>query len=973
MMSGNIEAIDKGTVHRICSGQVVLNLATAVKELVENSLDAGANSIEVRLKEYGSAMVEVVDNGSGVEKDNFKALTLKHHTSKLREFSDLEGVETFGFRGEALSSLCALSDVVVVTRHKDACVGTQIDFNHHGNITKQTSLARQIGTTVRLQQLFSTLPVRHKEFLRNLKREFSKMVQVLNAYCIISSGVRIICTNILESGKKNIVLSTNSNSSMRDSITNIFGPKQMQSLLEISQHRPEDDVCQDMGIKPEKVDEQPFKISGYISQCVHGQGRSSADRQFIFINKRPCDFSKVTKLVNEVYHMYNRHQYPMVVLDISLDKQSVDVNVTPDKRQIFVLQEKLLLATLKTSLVKLFEPTSSMYQMHVPTKPIGVTPVTPDSTSPATDSKNIQGSSSSLLAKMKRTFTSAFSQQDTSDRKANSQPSKQPKLDSFFASTPPVPCSSHGRQSPSHSSSLSSPYSSKEEQSPSKLTVELTSGNDDTHIESCRKAETINTRIHENNSSIQNSNMAGISSNIDTGLDKSTSDINKEMETQNPPSDQLVIECPISNGESVENTAEANPIEPKSCNVTDYDAKGRPERTQINDLNNVKHTVLVETPVPQRNPCSEIIKNEESENITKNDIDISESNNELNSNVKEGLLIDLDTPDNMDTVDTDTISARRESWVDILHNNISIDDTSVDAETIERDAEDVDANGNGKSDENLKNVNDDNFLQAQSHEYDINSFSTYRKKQKTVQFSMHKLRERLQSQPKKTPRKELFRNFRATISPTENTRAEEELRKEIRKDMFAEMQVLGQFNLGFIIARLGDDLFIVDQHATDEKYNFEMLQRHTTISSQTLVCPQSLELTAVSEQELLDSMEIFNKNGFKFLVDENALPTKRVKLQATPISRNWTFGKEDIDEMLFMLNDAPGVMCRPSKVRQMFASRACRKSIMIGTALSKSHMKQVLRHMGEIEQPWNCPHGRPTMRHLINLNMLPNT
>lgn len=138
---------------------------------------------------------------------------------------------------------------------------------------------------------------------------------------------------------------------------------------------------------------------------------------------------------------------------------------------------------------------------------------------------------------------------------------------------------------------------------------------------------------------------------------------------------------------------------------------------------------------------------------------------------------------------------------------------------------------------------------------------------------------------------------------------------------------------------------------------------------------------------------------------------ERVKLMSLPTSKNWTFGPADIEELIFMLSDGPGVMCRPSRVRQMFASRACRKSVssnasyfvikhnfaafkvaknlqkcnscatwsdrkcfclkvMIGTALSATEMKKLLVHMGEIEHPWNCPHGRPTMRHLINLDLV---
>ena len=130
------------------------------------------------------------------------------------------------------------------------------------------------------------------------------------------------------------------------------------------------------------------------------------------------------------------------------------------------------------------------------------------------------------------------------------------------------------------------------------------------------------------------------------------------------------------------------------------------------------------------------------------------------------------------------------------------------------------------------------------------------------------------------------------------------------------MDIFGQFNLGFIIVGLFGDLFIVDQHATDEKYNFETLQQKTIIKSQKMVVPQNLELTYVNESILIDNLEIFQKNGFDFEIDENAPATKRIKLVSLPMSKNWTFGKEDIDELLFMIQDAPeGATCRPSRVR----------------------------------------------------------
>ena len=187
------------------------------------------------------------------------------------------------------------------------------------------------------------------------------------------------------------------------------------------------------------------------------------------------------------------------------------------------------------------------------------------------------------------------------------------------------------------------------------------------------------------------------------------------------------------------------------------------------------------------------------------------------------------------------------------------------------------------------------------------------------------------------------------------------------------MEIIGQFNLGFIITRLHSDLFVIDQHATDEKYNFETLQKSEHLQNQKLIIPQTLHLTPVNEDILLDNIDIFTKNGFEFCVDKEISSSNGgVKLVSIPYSRNWNFGKEDIEELIFMLSDSPGVFCRPSRIRAMFASRACRKSVMIGTALDKAQMRKLVNHMGEIEQPWNCPHGRPTMRHLINLKLINN-
>lgn len=198
------------------------------------------------------------------------------------------------------------------------------------------------------------------------------------------------------------------------------------------------------------------------------------------------------------------------------------------------------------------------------------------------------------------------------------------------------------------------------------------------------------------------------------------------------------------------------------------------------------------------------------------------------------------------------------------------------------------------------------------------------------------------------------------------------------------MKIIGQFNLGFIIAvkparRMStdsgekhDELFIIDQHASDEKYNYEKLQNTTEIQSQRLVHPMRLRLTALEEEIILENSSALNANGFKVTMDTtgNFPVGSRCQLMALPLSREVTFKLEDLEELISLLGDKSAessYIPRPSKVQKMLAMRACRSSIMIGKAMTRNQMHSLVNHMGELDKPWNCPHGRPTIRHLSRL------
>lgn len=153
----------------------------------------------------------------------------------------------------------------------------------------------------------------------------------------------------------------------------------------------------------------------------------------------------------------------------------------------------------------------------------------------------------------------------------------------------------------------------------------------------------------------------------------------------------------------------------------------------------------------------------------------------------------------------------------------------------------------------------------------------------------------------KTRNQTTEKKFKVSNPTAQNTVAEEELKREISSTDFGKMNIIGQFNLGFIIAALDKDLFIIDQHATDEKFNFEKFEKTMMLQHQNLVIPEAFPLTATSEDILLSNLKLFELNGFKFQIDLNETAMNRIKIAAKPHCNGWSFGKEDIEELIFLL------------------------------------------------------------------------
>lgn len=266
--------------------------------------------------------------GSGVLEKDFAGLAAFHHTSKLTEFEDLESIGTFGFRGEALSSLCAFSDMTITTKHASSLHGTKLEFNREGQITKQSISPRDVGTTVILRNLFINLPVRRVQFVKNVKSEFQKTILLLQEYCLVLTGVRLIVSNRYND-KRSVCLDT-SGKSVLENISSVFTSKQSQNLMEIksptdhtgnySQKSLIEEAQESLDISRdsiERMNKLKFKVEGYISKIQHGSGRATKDRQYFYLNNRPVVQKNIMKIANDVYRQFNANEWPFIFLNLS--------------------------------------------------------------------------------------------------------------------------------------------------------------------------------------------------------------------------------------------------------------------------------------------------------------------------------------------------------------------------------------------------------------------------------------------------------------------------------------------------------------------------------------------------------------------------------------------------------------------------------------------------------------------------------
>lgn len=305
---GKIHLLEKSVYELIAAGEVIERPASVVKELIENSIDALAKSIFVEIKDGGKSLIRVIDDGIGMDCDDCKLAFLRHATSKVSTKIDLNNIETLGFRGEALASICAVSKVEVLTKRQQDEFGVRY-FIEGGEEKNIDSVSCSNGTMFSIEQLFYNVPARLK-FLKKDSTEANVIQDILEKLAISNFNISF---GFKKNGKK--VFQTSGNGSLDDVIYSIFGRELYKSLLHVN------------------YDDGNIKINGFISNPRYC--RSNRNIQYSFINGRYVKSKTCVSGVEEAFKGFSMiGKYPVFVLFLNMSSQKIDINVHPAKIEV---------------------------------------------------------------------------------------------------------------------------------------------------------------------------------------------------------------------------------------------------------------------------------------------------------------------------------------------------------------------------------------------------------------------------------------------------------------------------------------------------------------------------------------------------------------------------------------------------------------------------------------------------------------
>ena len=327
----HIQVLDQVTIDKIAAGEVIERPASVVKELVENAIDAGATSVTVEIKDGGISLIRIMDNGCGIEHDEVRSAFLRHSTSKIRTVEDIAHIRSLGFRGEALSSIAAVTQTELITKTPDAELGTRYVIEGGKEVALEETGAPN-GTTFLVRQLFYNVPARRK-FLKTPVTEAGHIQDLLIHLTLSHPEVSFL---FISNGQEK--LRTSGSGKLKDVIYQVYGRDVAANLLDID------------------YEKGGLRISGYLGKPVITRGNRNFEN--FFVNGRYVKSPMISKSLEDAYRDFTmQHKFPFAVLHFHVDGEEIDVNVHPTKMELrFQRQQEVYNTVFEGVHRRLLEP-----------------------------------------------------------------------------------------------------------------------------------------------------------------------------------------------------------------------------------------------------------------------------------------------------------------------------------------------------------------------------------------------------------------------------------------------------------------------------------------------------------------------------------------------------------------------------------------------------------------------------------------
>lgn len=319
-----IHLLPEHIIAKIAAGEIIERQVSAVKELIENALDANANSITIQLEEGGLKKIVVMDNGEGMDHDDLLLSYKPHTTSKLPN-NELTGIATLGFRGEALWSIASVSSLTIQSRTLATPTGFQITL-HAGSLLENKPVGMPVGTSISIQNIFSNIPAR-KKFLKSQQTEFRYVIDLVSRYAMVYPEIRFLLIH-----NKRTILDFPKKQTLTERASMILGPTISNLLIPVSSDNPY------------------LKISGYIA---HPQiSTRIQNKQYLFINKRIVKSKVISAIIKKCYgSLIETSRYPVYILFLDIPFELIDVNIHPRKEKVGFLNSEEVNSQIKETII----------------------------------------------------------------------------------------------------------------------------------------------------------------------------------------------------------------------------------------------------------------------------------------------------------------------------------------------------------------------------------------------------------------------------------------------------------------------------------------------------------------------------------------------------------------------------------------------------------------------------------------------